>query len=194
MVIIELISTFAARILKENAMNEIKEYHISFSGLKDGLHSFDFEIGKKFFQAFENDRIQDSNLKLELEMDKQETMILFYFSIAGEVEVECDRCIEMYTQAVEVEEKLIVKFGHETFEEAENILVLNDREHEIKLEQYIYEFIMLSLPMRLVHPESEDGEPGCHPEFLETYNEPDDADEEEEMDPRWEALKKLKKE
>ena len=192
MVIIELISTFAARILKEDAMNEIKEYHISFSGLKDGLHSFDFEIGKKFFQAFENTRIQDSNLTLDLEMDKQETMLQVYFSIAGEVEVECDRCLELLTQAVEVEEKLIVKFGRETVEEAENILVLSEKEHELKLEQYIYEFIMLSLPMRLVHPESEDGEPGCHPEFLETYNEPDDA-EEEEIDPRWEALKKLKK-
>lgn len=192
MVIIELISTFAARILKENAMNEIKEYHISFRGLKDGLHSFDFKIGKKFFQAFENTRFQDSNLKLDLEMDKQETMLQVYFSITGEVEVECDRCLELYTQAVEVEEKLIVKFGRETFEESENILVLYEKEHELKLEQYIYEFITLSLPMRLIHPESEDGEPSCHPEFLETYNEPEDA-EEEVIDPRWEALKKLKK-
>ncbi|NPD45137.1 DUF177 domain-containing protein [Lentimicrobium sp. S6] len=192
LVIIELISTFAARILKENAMNEIKEYHISFRGLKDGLHSFDFEIGKKFFQTFENTRIQDSNLKLDLELDKQETMLQVYFSIAGEVEVECDRCLELYTQAVEVEDKLIVKFGRETFEEAENILVLDEKEHKLQLEQYIYEFIMLSLPMRLIHPELEDGEPGCQPGFLETYNEQDDADEDEVIDPRWEALKKLK--
>lgn len=194
MLIIELISTFAARILKENVMNELKDYHISFRGLKDEVHSFDFEISKKFFEAFENTRIQHSNLKLSLDLDKQETMLQIHFSIAGEVEVECDRCLELYAQAVNVDEMLIVKFGRETFEESENILVLDEKEHKIQLEQYIYEFISVNLPMRLIHPELEDGEPGCHPDFLNSYGEQDDVDEEEPMDPRWEALKKLKKE
>lgn len=175
-------------------MNVLKDYMISFSGLKDGVHSFDFEINDKFFEAFENTRFQQSELKLKVEMDKQETMFQFHFSIIGNMKIECDRCLELYTQEVLVDEMLIVKFGRETYEEAENILVLNEKEYEIKLAQYIYEFISLSLPMRLIHPEDENGEPGCHPDFLDSYNEQDDAEEEEDpIDPRWEALKNLKK-
>jgi len=174
-------------------MNVLKDYTISFSGLKDGVHLFDFEINDKFFEAFENSRFQQSDLQLKVEMDKQETMIQIHFSIVGNMMIECDRCLELYTQDVLVDELLIVKFGAETYEEAENILVLEESAHEIKLAQYIYEFISLSLPMRLIHPEDENGEPGCHPEFLENYNEQEDVEEENPMDPRWEALKKLKK-
>lgn len=173
-------------------MNVLKDYVISFSGLKDGVHSFDFEINDKFFEAFENNRFQQCDLKLEVEMDKQETMIQLRFSVEGEMKIECDRCLELYTQEVHVDEMLILKFGAENFEEAENILVLKEKEHEIKLAQHIYEYITLSLPMRLIHPEDEDGEPGCHPDFLDSYHKQEDADEEAPVDPRWEALKKLK--
>lgn len=174
-------------------MNVLKDYVISFSGLKDGVHSFDFEINDKFFEAFENTRFQQSDLKLVVEMDRQETMIQLLVSIKGDLKIECDRCLELYTQEVLVDENLIIKFGEDTFEEAENVLVLEEKDHEINLAQHIYEFIILSMPMRLIHPEDENGEPGCQPDFLESYIEQEDAEEEAPMDPRWEALKKLKK-
>ena len=173
-------------------MNVLKDYIISFYGLKDGLHSFEFQISEKFFEAFENTRIQQSNLKLVLELDKQDIMLQFRFTIDGLVKVECDRCLDSYEQPVVVDELLIIKFGPETIEESENILVLNDKEHEIQLAQYIYEFISLNLPMRLIHPDLENGDEGCSPEFLTSYMEYDDAEQEEEIDPRWDALKKLK--
>ena len=46
--------------------------------------------------------------------------------------------------------------------------------------------------MRLIHPDLENGEEGCNPEFLTSYNEQENVEPEEEIDPRWEALKKLK--
>jgi len=76
--------------------------------------------------------------------------------------------------------------------------VLGETEHEVRLEQYIYEFISLTLPMRLTHPEDEDGNSDCDLDFLESYSteaEPDDkSNQDDEIDPRWAALKKLKKE
>lgn len=193
MVISKLIYTFAARILKERIMKVLREFHISFAGLKDGQHSFDFQIGKAFFEAFEEDRIEDSKIRLKLKLNKSDSMLQWDFEFDGEVEIACDRCTGLFWHPIELEEMLIVKFGPETIEESENVLVLNETEHEIHLEQYIYEFISLSLPMRLTHPEDEEGNSDCNMEFLENF-ENDTEPEEEEIDPRWAALKNLKKE
>ena len=193
MVISKLIYTFAARILKERKMNVLNEFHISFTGLKDGQHSFDFQIGKTFFEAFEEDRIEDSMIHLKLNLNKSDSMLQWEFNFDGQVQVACDRCTGLFWHPIDLNEMLIVKFGPETIEESENVLVLNEIEHEIPLEQYIYEFISLSLPMKLTHPEDEDGNSDCDMDFLENYsNEP--RSDEDEIDPRWAALKKLKKE
>lgn len=174
-------------------MNVLKEFHISFTGLKDGQHSFDFQIGKAFFEAFEEDRIEDSKIKLKLHLKKSESMLQWDFEFNGQVEIACDRCTGLFWQPIELEEMLIVKFGPKTIEESENVLVLDETEHEIHLEQYIYEFISLSIPMRLLHPEDEEGNSDCDVDFLENYStEPEP--EEDEIDPRWAALKNLKKE
>lgn len=193
MVISKLIYTFAARILKERKMNVLKEFHISFAGLKDGQHSFDFQIGKAFFEAFKEDRIEDSKITLKLDLHKSDSMLQWDFEFDGEVQVACDRCTGLFWHPIELQEMLIIKFGPETIEESENVLVLNETEHEIQLEQYIYEFISLSLPMKLTHVEDEDGNSDCDMEFLENLN-AENEPEETEIDPRWAALKKLKKE
>ena len=47
--------------------------------------------------------------------------------------------------------------------------------------------------MRVVHPDDENGNPGCNPEFLSRLeNETDKDKDEPEGDPRWEILKNLK--
>jgi uncharacterized metal-binding protein YceD (DUF177 family) len=174
-------------------MNVIKVFHISFTGLKDGQHSFDFQIGKAFFEAFEEDRILDSDIKLKLFLDKSDSMLQWQFEFDGQIKTACDRCTLPFLHPVVFDEMLIVKFGPETIEESENVLVLDETEHEIRLEQYIFEFISVALPMRLAHPEDEEGNSDCDMTFLENYeNEPEP--DEDEIDPRWAALKNLKKE
>jgi len=36
----------------------------------------------------------------------------------------------------------------------------------LDLAQHFYEYIMLSLPMKHVHPDREDGSEGCNPDML----------------------------
>jgi uncharacterized metal-binding protein YceD (DUF177 family) len=37
---------------------------------------------------------------------------------------------------------------------------------QLDLSQYLYEYAMLSLPIRKVHPDLPGGKPGCNPEML----------------------------
>jgi len=172
-------------------MNILKTYKISFSGLQNGNHSFDFQINDKFFESFEKSRIQKGHIDLKVEMEKSETMIQLHFIFNGYVRVNCDRCLDEFSYPIDFSEMLIVKFGYKTEEESESILVIDPNAYEIELAQYIYEYISLSLPMQLIHPDLDNGESGCNKEFLKNF-EIDDSEDEQMVDPRWEALKNLK--
>ncbi|HKJ79252.1 MAG TPA: DUF177 domain-containing protein, partial [Prolixibacteraceae bacterium] len=69
-------------------------------------------------------------------------------------------------------------------------------EHQLNLAQLIYEYISLAIPLKRVHPEDKNGDSQCDTEMLDKINnyvQPEvDKDEEENVDPRWAALKKLK--
>ena len=46
-------------------------YTIPLSGLKEGHHTFDFEIGKEFFEQFEESEVKEGSLVANIEMDKR---------------------------------------------------------------------------------------------------------------------------
>jgi uncharacterized metal-binding protein YceD (DUF177 family) len=64
-------------------------------------------------------------------------------------------------------------------------------ENELDLQQHLYEFIMLALPIKRVHPNDEEGNSTCDPVMLKKLDELI-VDEEPGTDPRWDELKKLK--
>jgi uncharacterized metal-binding protein YceD (DUF177 family) len=70
---------------------------------------------------------------------------------------------------VDYRNRLVVKFsdGEHPFEG--DILWVNPADGLLDLEQYIYESIVLSLPLRRVHPEDVHGTPLCNPAMLERF-------------------------
>ena len=64
----------------------MKEFIIPFKGLGLGTHEYEWEIGKKFFDAIENADIIDCELTVKLELDRQERMMVLSFDISGEIE------------------------------------------------------------------------------------------------------------
>ncbi len=174
-------------------MDKLKIYSIPFVGLKKGVHTFDFLIEDDFFELMEQDLLQQGKVKVVIDLNKKDTLMELDFKISGHVKLSCDRCLEEFDHELEGEDRLIVKFGMETVEESEEILVLASNETEINVAQFIYEFISLRVPMRHVHPDDDEGNSTCDPEFLAKIEElSKHEDEEHEPDPRWEALKNLK--
>lgn len=175
-----------------------KEYNIPFVGLKIGKHEFDFDIDDKFFENIEYSLIQKGNVKVHFELEKKETMMIGNFTIDGTVHTACDRCSAPMEISVEGDYQLIYKFGDEPTED-EMLVIVYPEEFEINIKESILEFITVSLPARVVHEDEDD----CDEEMLdlldeyminsEYYEAPEpDIEDEEELDPRWAALKKLK--
>lgn len=171
-------------------MNPFLAYQIPFLGLKTGFHEFEFELDNAFFAAFEHSEIQSGDLKAYLTLEKQSTMLVLDFRVEGEVEGICDRCGDPVEVEVEHTDRLIVKYGEATEITDDDILVVGPAEHILELHQYLYEYAHLGMPVKVEH----DDESECNQKALEILRDLkiDDRDEDDDVDPRWEALNKLK--
>lgn len=125
-------------------------------------------------------------------------MLILNFELKGKVTTMCDHCTDDLEIEVEGSNRIIVKFGAEGFEETDEIIVLQEKEHSVNVAQFMLEFIELAMPVRRIHPEGQ-----CNPamestmsEYLisEDLSESEDFEEDEDdddIDPRWAALKGL---
>ena len=165
-------------------------YTIQLGGLKEGHHTIDFEIGKEFFEQFEESEVKEGSLIANIEMDKRTSHADIIIRISGSVRVSCDRCLEIFSQPISSENRLLVKFGKSMEYLDPDILSLASDESQLDLQQQIYEFIMLALPIKRVHPADKNGKSKCNPVMLKKLEELL-IEEEKETDPRWDELKKL---
>jgi len=176
-------------------MKPLKEFTIPFVGLKIGKHQFDFDITQAFFEHFEYEDFNNVNVKADVILEKKTTLLELHFKISGYVNVNCDLTNEPYNQTIENDFYLVVNFGDEYNDENIDILILPHGDYEINIQQYIYELIVLAVPQKRIHPGVEDGtldsdildkleqlSPG-----LKEKNEQNEDD----IDPRWNTLKKL---
>ena len=166
-------------------MKALKEFVIPFVGLKEGVHDFVFEINTAFFDSFEYSEIDKGDVHVDVSLEKKERMLIFNFRLRGEVELACDRCRAPMNLPIVGDDRLIIKFGKEWEEESEEILIIPETDSHIDISSFIFEYIMLKLPIQRVHPE---GEGLCDQSVVEKLEQHTQAD----TDPRWAALKDLK--
>lgn len=165
------------------------KYDVEFKGLKEGLHEFGFEVQDKFFEHFEQGLVSKGNVSIKVILEKRSSFMKLFIENNGYVELTCDRCLENYRQKVKNKYELFVKYGENDYEDDEIIWILPE-EHKLNLAQLFYEYIVLGLPMKQVHPDKKDGTSGCNPEMLERLESLKMHEENNETtDPRWSALK-----
>jgi len=177
-------------------LKSLLPYSIPYTGLKLGIHQFEFEVDDAFFSAFEYSLVKSGKLKVNLDLEKQETMMLLHFRIFGEMMLGCDVCLADYPYQVAIDERQIAKFtGNVDLEEdTEEIVVLTKNENEINVATLIYEYINLAVPY-INRCGDEGNTKWCDQEMIEKLRQLSGASNEktENVDPRWEALKNIKK-
>lgn len=175
-------------------MKPLKEFIIQFVGLKAGEHFFEYHIDNTFFEHFEYDEFIDANINTTVVLNKKTTFLELHFEVSGTVNINCDVTNEPFDQIIKNEFDLVVKFGDEFNNENEEILIIPHAEYEVDIAQYIYELIVLSVPTKRIHPGVEDGT--LDSEILNKLEELspkslEEKNENEDIDPRWNTLKKL---
>lgn len=160
------------------------------------------ESGDPFFAELEQDLIERGHFKSQIVMDKSSTMLQFNFRIEGSVELVCDRSLEPYEEHFKTEDRLILKFGDRDEELSDEIVLINRNTNRVNVAGYIFEFIALALPVKKIHPDyrKDDDDDDFTQEAQESVlvytseggSPAADTQSTEAVDPRWEALKKLK--
>ena len=169
---------------------ESRDFQLNIPSLKNGTHEFQFEINDAFFSHFEHSLVEKGTGKCLLSLKKSETMMVLNFEFDLSIELTCDRSLDLFDFPIAKEEKLIIKFGEESQEVNEDLVVLSYDEQILDLAPHILEFISLSIPMKKLHPRFEGEE---SPDLI-YQTEGEEEESGDEIDPRWAALKDLKEE
>ncbi|PKF74745.1 YceD family protein [Chryseobacterium sp. PMSZPI] len=173
-------------------MDKLRNYDVSFSGLKNGKHEFKFEIDKTFFQLFDTEQeFTNPRITVNVLLDKHTTFLEFEIKIKGLVELVCDITNEDFDYPIENEIKILVNFGEEYDDSNEDVITIPTGEHAFNVAHLIYENVMLSIPMKKISPNVSDEDIKLLDQFSPKDVE-ETEEEEHESDPRWDALKKLK--
>ena len=173
---------------KCTVVKQLKEYDILFGSLTEEDNNYNYKLEESFFKTLESDDITDSDVDVKVEVVIHSRFFEFLFEFEGEVEVACDRCLDSMRVEVFGDNKLIVKYGEEFSEEDEALVVIPENQNFFNVAQYIYEYIHLALPIQRSHETEEE----CNKEMINRlHSHQIEEEKSEEIDPRWEQLKKL---
>lgn len=168
-------------------------YTIKFTGLAQGIHAFGFTIGGDFFSKYPDSIIHDARVDANVSLTKSTTMQLD-IRLSGEVVVDCARCLEPVTIAVEVDKHLLVRLveNPQPEDDDDDSIQVASHAHEIDLEKVFYDYLTLEVPYSPVHPDRADGTPGCDPEILKFIQQGRESKEDHKEEGTWDALKNIK--
>ena len=175
--------------------NILSKYDINIQGLEEKVHTFEFEGDERFFGGFEQSFIANGNFKAIIRLNKNSALIQLNFDITATLELTCDRSLELFDEELQVSEKYIYKFGDRYEEISDEIEMIPYGADTINIAQHIYDFIGISLPMKKLHPRfrNEDiDEDGLMVYTSVKEQESSEDLKEQEIDPRWAALGKLR--
>jgi uncharacterized metal-binding protein YceD (DUF177 family) len=175
-------------------MKQLSEYLIPFIGLKLGKHQFEYQINNTFFEDFDFDEFENSAVKVNVVLEKKSTFMELTLKHKGTVNVPCDLTGEFFDLPVKGKINVVVQFGEEFNNDNEELLILPHGEHQLDIKQYIYELIVLSIPLKKTHPGIKDGTlktPALDKLKELSLNHQKQKIEQEEIDPRWDKLKQL---
>jgi uncharacterized metal-binding protein YceD (DUF177 family) len=170
-----------------------QDFRVNIIGLSQKAHRFEYSFGDEFFELYGRTLLEHGRFSATVTLDKSETMLDGRFQITGTAGLICDRSLEPFDQPMDIDSKIVFKYGLEEQELSEEIVVISRDRAQLDLGQYLYELIAVAVPMKKLHPKFADEQEDSEIQLV--YSSPIEGNEEEDekpIDPRWEKLKKLK--
>jgi uncharacterized metal-binding protein YceD (DUF177 family) len=179
-------------------MAKRKVFEIAFVGLKPGIHEFKYEVDDKFFAEVENKEFSNCTATVKLQLDKKSGFMLLKFEVGGKADVICDRCGNTLTKDLWDEFNMLVKLVDDpdemnAQEEDPDVFYISRNESHLHLNDLIYEFVTLSIPLQKMCKDEEMGGPQCNKEVLAKLKKMEVKPIENNSDDLWKGLEKFKK-
>ena len=182
--------------------------NIPLKNLSPGVHTYEYELDRKFFESIDGDEVKKGDVNVTLNVRKTSSSFELNFDIEGVIKIPCTRCLDDMKLDVDTESRLIVKFGSEYSEESDEIVVVPESEGEINIAWFLYEFIALTIPIKHVHPKGEcnrtvsskfkkhqavsaDDDEDDSDDIIDDDSEPQEDEDTPQTDPRWDTLREI---
>lgn len=178
-------------------MKHNREFEIAWQGLKLGVHTFQFEVDNRFMLEHGESESDLKNIEalVTVRFDKKSNFFLLHFDVDGKLLANCDRCGDEFEMQLWDEFDLVIKLAGEDAEDVDDeadVVFIPRSETVIDISKWIYEFVLLSIPLQRVHPDKADGTSGCNPEALKLLGLLSEHEEKPKND-IWKGLEALKK-
>ena len=187
-------------------MAKFGKYKIDLKGMQVPTMRLEYELDNQFFADIDSPEVGRGYARVSLDIKKLAAGNAFElnFAIEGTVVIQCDRCLDDMDQCIAVSDKLLVKMGTEYAEDGDWVII-PEEEGEINVAWFIYEFIVLGIPMKHVHAPGKCNKTmaGKLNKHLRVFADEEDIagvemEEYEDLestsqisDPRWNELKKI---
>lgn len=173
-------------------MYSLSPFHIDLKALGEGEQTFTFKLDDEYFKAIDAHEVQRGNLEAHLAVERAGNYFELHIHVKGNVSVPCDICLEDMDLPIEANQRMVVKLG-ETYSEEDDLVTIDEDDGIFDVSWLVYELIALHIPVRHIHEAGK-----CNPVMLEKLKELSmdhggAEHEKEEVDPRWEALAKLRR-
>ena len=172
-------------------MCDLETFQLHLKMLKEGENRFKYSLDDGFFEAIDAPEVKSGKLDVELSAHRTADFFELNFHTKGWVNIPCDLCLDDMKQPIDTANRLLVKFG-EAYSEDDEQVVVEENNPVLDLSWFIYEFIVLNIPIKHVHA------PGkCNPEMIDmlhTHMATQGAgdNDQQAVDPRWMKLKEIK--
>lgn len=178
-------------------MNRRREFEIAFVGLKPGVHEYNYSIDDKFFEAFQQQDFRHCKANVKLLLDKKSSFMLLKFEIGGTLEVTCDRCNNNLPWELWDEFNITVKMVDDPEvmneqEEDPDMYYIGQGESHIDVANWIYEFIILTIPMQKTCEYEKMNGPHCNTTALDMLKKMEPEENQPKENPIWKGLEKFK--
>ncbi|MBL6964272.1 MAG: DUF177 domain-containing protein [Bacteroidetes bacterium] len=171
--------------------SHLKAFDVKFSGLKLGKHLFDFHLNDDFLKHYENSLVTQSDVAVSLELDKQsELLYILNFDLKGSINLNCDRCLTTFDLPVSDSYRMVMKVDSEMkSDQDDDIIFVSSHDLNCNVADYLYEFILLQLPLKVT---CEMAELECDKEMINKLNNISSKEDPIEDESPWTKLQELK--
>ncbi len=176
---------------KDDVMEAFVNFVIPHQGLSPGYHDYHFNVNSSFFEQFDNSPIIESDIDINLQLEKRMDMLVLDFEITGHFKGDCDRCLVEIDVPISGHKSLMVKYSEDQLDEEEEIVYISPVDHEINVARYIYEFVILSLPLGNRRDCDIEDFKFCDNDLLKKLNETSIEEPEKSNGSQWDALKNI---
>ena len=174
-----------------------RAFEIAFVGLKPGIHEFNYELDDQFFREKGAEDLANVSANIKLLFEKNNGFMLLKFEVGGRTDVTCDRCGNPLKIDIWDEFKMLVKLVYNADEmnqqeEDPDVFYLSRTESHMDVSNWLYDFVLLSVPMQRMCAKEKMGGPQCNTEVLEKLKEMESRTMENNANTIWKGLDKFK--